>query len=101
MAMPEERFDFHIQIEAEGLETLDALVREFRPYVIRIGPALPSGKPYTLDALVSEALRARLERAGHQVKVLARVNQAEDLRAQVSQTNRFAEELEQLKKRRD
>lgn len=99
MAESEARLDFHIRIAAERPETLDALVREFRPYVVRIGPALPAGKPYVLDALVSAELRARLEAAGHKVEVLARVNQAEDLKNEVSQTNRFADELKRLQQR--
>jgi len=98
MAQPEERFDFHVRIEDERLEALDALVREFHPYVIRLGPALPAGKPYALDLLVSAELRERLERSGRKVQELARINQAEDLKGQVSQTDRFAADLDRLKR---
>ena len=92
---PEERFDFHVHIEDERLEALDALVREFHPYVIRLGPALPAGKPYMLDG----GLRQRLEQTGRKVEVLARINQPEDLKREVSQIDRFADDLKRLKQK--
>lgn len=100
MDTPDTRFDFHIRIEHDTLEALDALIREYQPYVIRVGPIPPTGKSYALDALVTAGLRARLEEAGYRVEVLARVNQAQDLTKQVSQANRYAAKLDQLKKRR-
>ncbi len=97
---PAERFDLHIRVEHESVEALDVLIREYRPYVIRVGPVQPAGQRYALDALVTSDLRARLEQAGYKVEVLARVNQVDDLAKQVSQTNRFAALLGRLKKRR-
>jgi len=98
MAATEERHDFHVRVEADRLETLDALIREFRPSVIRVGQ-VPDGKAYALDALVTSEVKARLEAAGHRLSVIARVNQPEDLRREVSQTDRFKAELDRLKGR--
>lgn len=98
MAETEPRFDFHIRIEDERLEALDMLVREFHPYVIRLGPALPTGTPYALDLLVSAELRQRLERSGRKVQEVARINQPEDMKRQVSQIDRFADDLKRLKR---
>lgn len=100
MTNAEPRLDFHIRVSADRLEELDALIRDFQPYVIRVGPAIPAGKPYVLDALVSGDLVKRLEAAGNKVEVIAKLNQPEDLPKQVSQTNRYAAELERRRRER-
>jgi hypothetical protein len=96
----EERFDFHIRVGLETADLLDTLIREFRPHVVRAGPGLhPEAAAYTLDALVPSDLRDRLEKAGYRVEVIARINQPNDLKRQVSQTDRFAGDLERLRNR--
>jgi len=98
MTAPEPRFDFHIRIEDERLDALDALVREFHPYVIRLGRVLPAGARYELQLLVSAELRQRLEQSGRKIQEVARINQAADLKRQVSQIDRFADDLKRLKR---
>ncbi|SRR6266516_1851516 len=98
MTVPEPQFDFHIRIEDERLDALEALVREFDPYVIRLGQSLPAGAPYALDLLVTAELRQRLEGTGRKIQEVARINQAADLKRQVSQIDRFADDLKRLKR---
>jgi len=88
----------HVRLVVADVSALVALQREQGLYVVRAESA-PDGR-VSADLLVSRAQASRLRASGHSVTLIARLNQPGDLKREVSQSNRFASELERLQKQR-
>jgi hypothetical protein len=88
----------HVRLVVADVSVLVRLQRELSLYVVR-AESVPDGR-VGVDLLVSRQQANRLRAAGHSVTLIAKLNQPQDLKREVSQSNRFASELERLRKRR-
>ena len=96
--MPElRRLDYLLRVFVERREDVDAVMRDSRLEFVHIIPPDGGKGALRLDVLAPMEELSRLQAAGWRVEILSNLLQPEDLPKQVSQTNRWAAEVQRLR----